>query len=84
MKKLGIFALGFAAALVVALACGWVYLKWGHPPVAVSDAAFPLEAKIVRVQVLVKRRQQCHVALQRFRGYLLEIQRNPAIAWVRR
>jgi thiosulfate dehydrogenase len=43
------FVGGFLVALVV-LAVGFGgYMRWGHPPVAVSDAAFPFEAKIVHV-----------------------------------
>jgi thiosulfate dehydrogenase len=49
MKKLGIFALGFVAALVVVVGYGWMYFQWGHPPVAVVDAAFPMEERIVKV-----------------------------------
>jgi thiosulfate dehydrogenase len=36
-------------ALVVLFAGGWFYLKWGHPPVAAADPAFPMEAQIVHV-----------------------------------
>jgi cytochrome c len=49
MKKLGIFAAGFVVAFVVVLGCLWMYLQWGQLPVATSDAAFPMEAKIVRL-----------------------------------
>lgn len=42
------FLSGFLTALVVILLGGWLYLKFGSLPVAVADAAFPLEAKIVR------------------------------------
>lgn len=48
-QKIGIFFVGFAIALVVVFGSAWIYLKWGHPPVAVSDAAFPMEAQIVHV-----------------------------------
>jgi hypothetical protein len=36
-------------APVLLFAAAWVYLKFGHPPVAVNDPAFPLEAQIVHV-----------------------------------
>jgi len=49
MKKLAIFAAGFVVALVVVAGYGWMYFTWGHPPVAVIDAAFPLEERIVKV-----------------------------------
>ena len=49
MKKLAIFAAGFVVALVVVVGYGWAYFKWGHPPVAVVDAAFPMEERIVKV-----------------------------------
>jgi thiosulfate dehydrogenase len=43
------FLFGFLFALIVLFAGGWAYLKYGHPPVAVSDPAFPFEADIVHV-----------------------------------
>jgi thiosulfate dehydrogenase len=43
------FLLGFVFALVVIFLGGWVYLKYGHPPVAAADPPFPMEAQIVRV-----------------------------------
>jgi mono/diheme cytochrome c family protein len=43
------FLLGFVFAFVVIFVGGWVYLKYGHPPVAVADSAFPMEAQIVHV-----------------------------------
>jgi thiosulfate dehydrogenase len=41
------FLLGFLTAFVLIFVGGWVYLKFGHPPVAAADPAFPLEAEIV-------------------------------------
>jgi mono/diheme cytochrome c family protein len=46
---LGAFLLGFLFALVVLLVGGWTYLKYGKPPVAAADRAFPFEAQIVHV-----------------------------------
>ncbi len=43
------FVLGFVFAFVVLFAGAYVYLKYGHPPVATADPAFPFEAQIVRV-----------------------------------
>jgi mono/diheme cytochrome c family protein len=43
------FFLGFLFAFVVLIAGGFVYLKYGHPPVATADPAFPFEAAIVHV-----------------------------------
>ena len=43
------FLLGFLFAFVVIFAGFWIYLKFGHPPVAVADPAFPFEAQIVDV-----------------------------------
>ena len=43
------FLLGFLFAIVVIVAGGFLYLKFGHLPVAAADPAFPLEAQIVHV-----------------------------------
>jgi thiosulfate dehydrogenase len=43
------FLFGFVFALVMLFAGGWAFLKYGNPPVAVSDPAFPFEANIVHV-----------------------------------
>ncbi len=45
----GAFVGGFLFALVVLFAGAFVYLKYGHPPVAAADPAFPMEAQIVHV-----------------------------------
>lgn len=45
----GKFLLGFIFAFVVLGAGAWLYLKFGHPPVATNDPAFPMEAQIVHV-----------------------------------
>jgi thiosulfate dehydrogenase len=46
---MGKFLLGFLFALVVVVAGGWLYLKYGPLPVATADKPFPLEAQIVHV-----------------------------------
>ena len=43
------FALGILFTLAALLGGGWVYLHFGHPPVAAADPTFPMEAQIVHV-----------------------------------
>ena len=43
------FLLGIVFTLAALFAGGYVYLRYGHPPVAVSDTPFPNEAKIVHI-----------------------------------
>ncbi|HEY4010475.1 MAG TPA: cytochrome c [Acidobacteriaceae bacterium] len=43
------FLLGIVFAIVLAFAGGYIYLRYGHPPVAANDPAFPYEAQIVHV-----------------------------------
>lgn len=43
------FLLGFLFAFVVLFAGAFLYLRYGHPPVATNDPAFPMEAQIVHV-----------------------------------
>ena len=43
------FLLGILFTLVLLFAGGYVYLRYGHPPVATADPAFPEEAEIVHV-----------------------------------
>jgi mono/diheme cytochrome c family protein len=43
------FLFGFLFAFVVLFGGVFLYLKFGHPPVATADAAFPFEAQIVHV-----------------------------------
>lgn len=45
----GGFLLGFVFAFVVLFAGGYVYLRYGHPPVATADPSFPEEAQIVHI-----------------------------------
>ena len=49
VKKLAFFALGFVFAIIAAVSGMFLYLKYGHPPVAAADPAFPMEAQIVHV-----------------------------------
>jgi len=48
-RGIGKFFFGFLFAFVVLFVGGWAYLKYGHPPVAAADPAFPFEADIVHV-----------------------------------
>jgi thiosulfate dehydrogenase len=48
-RGFGKFLMGFVFAFVVLIVGAWAYLKFGHPPVAAADAAFPFEAQIVHV-----------------------------------
>jgi mono/diheme cytochrome c family protein len=43
------FVLGFLFAFMVSIAGIWVYLRFGGPPVAVTDSPFPMEARIVHI-----------------------------------
>jgi len=43
------FLLGFLFAIVLIAGGGWLYLKYGHVPVAANDPAFPMEEDIVKV-----------------------------------
>lgn len=47
--SLGSFVAGFLFAFVVLFAGAFLYFKYGHPPVATADPAFPMEAQIVHV-----------------------------------
>jgi mono/diheme cytochrome c family protein len=47
--RLGAFVVGFVSAMAVTFALAWASLKFGNPPVAVTDPPFPFEAQIVHV-----------------------------------
>ena len=47
--RFGTFFFGFVFAFLVLAAGGYLYLRYGHPPVAAADPAFPYEAQIVHV-----------------------------------
>src|SRR6185437_1379217 len=51
---LGLFLFGVISAFVTIFAGGYIYLRYGHPPVTVSDPAFPYEAQIVHVPQSVR------------------------------
>ena len=48
-SRLGYFVLGFVGAFALAVAAVFLYLRFGHPPVATADKPFPFEAQIVQV-----------------------------------
>jgi thiosulfate dehydrogenase len=47
MKKLAIAIAFLILGILVVPLLGWIYLNYGHPPVAVADPSFPMEAAIV-------------------------------------
>ena len=48
------FLIGIVFTLVVIVAGGYLYLRYGHPPVAAADPAFPYEAQIVHVPLAAR------------------------------
>ena len=52
------FLLGFVFAFVFLFAGGYVYLRYGHPPVATADPSFPMEAQIVHVPLDARIRRE--------------------------
>ena len=46
--------LGFVIALIVLPIGLLIYLRFGHPPVAVADKPFPLEEAIVQIPLHAK------------------------------
>jgi mono/diheme cytochrome c family protein len=48
-SRFGAFVLGFLLALALLFVAAWGWFKFGHPPVAVADKPFPMEAQIVQV-----------------------------------
>ncbi len=46
---IGKLVLGFVLGIVAVIAVGFLYLQFGPLPVAVADAAFPMEKQIVRL-----------------------------------
>jgi thiosulfate dehydrogenase len=48
-RQIGLVGLGAVLTVLLLVGGAWGYLRFGHPPVAVADPAFPLEAQIVRV-----------------------------------
>jgi len=53
-RRIGMFVTGFVVAIAVVFAGVAVYLKWGHPPVAVADKPFPFEKEIVKLPLGVR------------------------------
>jgi len=45
----GKLLLGFLIGIGATVAAGYIYLRVGNPPVAVTDAAFPMEKELVKV-----------------------------------
>jgi thiosulfate dehydrogenase len=54
----GAFVFGILFCLVALGVGGWCYLKFGHPPVAAADPAFPFEKSIVEVPLGARIAQQ--------------------------
>jgi thiosulfate dehydrogenase len=50
----GKILLGFVLGVVVLIAAGAIYLRWGQPPVATADAPFPFERAIVKVPLAAR------------------------------
>lgn len=48
-RSVASFLFGFLFALFVLVAGGWLYLRYGHPPVATADPSFPYEQQIVSI-----------------------------------
>lgn len=48
-SRFAAFVLGIVFTVVAIFACGYLYLRYGHPPVAAADPAFPYEAQIVHI-----------------------------------
>ncbi len=47
MKKSAVAILFLILGMLVVPLGAWIYLNYGHPPVAVADPSFPMEAQIV-------------------------------------
>ena len=47
--SVGAFLLGVVLTLAGVFAAGWAYLRYGHPPVAATDAAWPWERQITHI-----------------------------------
>ena len=47
MNKAAIAILFLILGILIVPVCGLIYLDFGHPPVAVADPSFPMEAQIV-------------------------------------
>lgn len=49
LQRVLFFVSGIVFTLLAIVVGGYAYLRYGHPPVAVNDPAFPYEAQIVHV-----------------------------------
>jgi mono/diheme cytochrome c family protein len=49
MKRTHLALFSFAAGLLLLPLAAYLYLAFGHPPVATADKPFPLEARIVKI-----------------------------------
>jgi mono/diheme cytochrome c family protein len=58
--------LGVVVTVVVLVCGGWLFLRYGRPPVAAADPAFPMEAQIVHVPL--NARIQREIQQQPFAG----------------
>ena len=62
MKCAGKVFLGVLIVGVVLVGGAWVYLRYGHVPVAVADAAFPMEKQIVSVPLHARMKRELKTA----------------------
>ena len=62
MKCAGKVFLGVLIVGVVLVGGVWVYLRYGHVPVAVADAAFPMEKQIVSVPLHARMKRELKTA----------------------
>jgi mono/diheme cytochrome c family protein len=54
--------LGILFTVVAVVAGGYAYLRWGHPPVAAADPAFPMEKQIVHLPLNARIDRELQVA----------------------
>lgn len=52
--RVAFFVLGIVFAFALIFVGGYLYLRYGHPPVAANDPAFPYEAQIVHVPLAAR------------------------------
>ncbi len=58
----GKILLGFLLGIVAVAACGYLYLRFGAPPVAVADTPFPYEEMLVKVPLHARIGRQAKTA----------------------
>ena len=49
VRSIGIFLGGILFAVVLSLVAGYLYLKFGHAPVATADESLPLERQVTHI-----------------------------------